>query len=172
MGSFLIKQAFGNMRARPLITLVVVVMCAAGLAGSGALRGELGRALDWWESRFTEPLFEVYLDNSLTEEQAQALRARIAALEQIQRIDFITAAEAKQEAERYLGAIAFSILPENPLPASFRVTIVPDYRNPYHIRRLTDSLITIGGVTDIISADKSPFMPGGGKSSPIIPRRC
>jgi len=154
MGSFFIKQSIGNMRARPIITLVVVLLCAAGLAGSGALRGELDRALDWWESRFTEPLFEVYLDHSLTEEQAQALGVRIAELEQVQRVDFISAAEAQREAEHYLGAIAFSILPENPLPASLRLAIAPDYRNPLNIRLLTDTVITIDGINEIISADQ------------------
>jgi cell division transport system permease protein len=163
MRHFFFKQLSENLRARPIITVLVVVLCAAGLASAGALQSEFARAMGWWEDRFTEPLFEVYLDNSVTEEQALAVRERLNALDQVQHVEYVSAEDARREAENYLGSIAFSILPENPLPASLRVAIAPDYRNPFHIRRLTDSLIATDGIAEIMSADQQITMYAHGR---------
>lgn len=142
-----------NLRARPLVTLVVVVLGAAGLIGTMLLRAELGHALAWWEDRFAGSFIEVYLDSSLTAETAANLSAQLESDYRIQRATHVSAADAQQEAEAYLGVIAFSVLPENPLPASVRLELDPGARTPEGVVQLTDSLAGISGITEIVSPD-------------------
>lgn len=154
MGRYFFKEWKSSLRARPLTTLVVVILAAAGLAGSTAIRAQLSRALTWWEGRFDEPVLEAYLKAPVTDEAAIALADQLDALQQVERVEFVSADEAQREAEAYLGTVAFAILPENPLPASVRLTVAPEYRTPYHMRYLADSLINVPGIIEVISADE------------------
>ncbi|MFC1475437.1 cell division protein FtsX, partial [Candidatus Zixiibacteriota bacterium] len=140
--------------ARPLVTLVVVALGAAGLIGTVLLRTELDRARTWWADRFEGSFIEVYLAPSVTDDEAMALGEQLETDFRLQRATYISAAAAQEEAETYLGALTFSVLAENPLPASIRLEIALESRSPEAVQQLTDSLAGIPGLTEIISPDR------------------
>jgi|GEM_PF-3421074 len=163
MRYYFFREWRANLRARPLVTIVVVLLAATGVAGTTILRFELSRALTWWENRFEQPLFEIYLDAAVAEDSAVALSAQLSALDQVQQAEYISATQAQREAEEYLGAIVFSILPQNPLPASVRLVIAPEFRTPHHVQKLTDSLAETPGITEVVSADRQVAIYSAGK---------
>lgn len=154
MRYYLFSEWNANLRARPFVTVTVLVLAAAGLAGSAALQAGLSGACRWWEQRFTEPQVEVYLKPETSESSVLALTAQLQALPQVQAVTYVTAEQARQEAEAYLGALAFSVLPQNPLPASIRLVTKPEYRTSDDARRLSDALIGFPGVAEIVMADE------------------
>jgi cell division transport system permease protein len=151
---YFFKEWKANLRARPLVTLLVVLLAAGGLAGAAALHSEFGRALGWWESHFAGPFIEVYLDDQLAQDVGFRFSEQLAADERVLTATYISAAEAQAEAEGYLGAMAFSVLPENPLPASIRLDLAPNAKSSAALRRLVDSLAVLPGVAEIVSADQ------------------
>lgn len=163
MRYYLLREWKASLRARPLVTIMVVLLAAAGLAGITLLRTQLFRALAWWESRFEYPHVEVYFDAAVPEDSIFTLSDRLAALTQIQQTEYISATEAQREAEEYLGMIAFSVLPENPLPASVRAVMAPEFRTLDHIQRLADSLVNVPGVVEVVSANQQIAIYSRGK---------
>jgi cell division protein FtsX len=154
MRHYFFKEWKANLRARPLVTLVVVALGAAGLIGTVLLRAEIDRALTWWEDRFEGSFVEIYLDPSVTDDHAVTMSERLEADLRIGRATYISAAEAQREAETYLGMIAFSVLPENPLPASIHLEIAHEFRSPDEVGQLADSLSGIPEITEIVSPDR------------------
>ncbi len=152
MRRFFFKEWRANLRARPLLTFLIVLVAGAGLASVSAIRAELTGAQQWWNDRFALPLMEIYLDNSFPGDSITAFTESLEALPQIQSVEFVSAAEAQADAEEYLGAIAFSVLPANPLPSSIRLTFAPEFRTPEEAQHLADSLVMRSGVTDIMAA--------------------
>ena len=151
---FLFKEWIANLRARPLVTILAVFFAAGGLAGSAALHTGLKDASRWWENRFAEPHIEVFLQAQVTEDTAQTLAARLAILPQIEQARYVSKEDARREAEAYLGPLAFSVLPENPLVPSIRLVLKPGVRSQYETRRLVDSFIGLPGVSEVVSADE------------------
>jgi len=163
MRYYLLREWKANLRARPFIAIVVVLLAATGLTGITMLQAQLSQALAWWEERFEYPHVEVYFDASVQEDSIIALSNRLTALTQIQQTEYISATEAQREAEEYLGVIAFSVLPENPLPASVRAVLAPEFRTPDHVRRLADSLANIPGIVEVVSANQQIAISSRGK---------
>lgn len=153
------------MRARPLITLLVVVLGAAGLIGAVALQAELSRALTWWDGHFEGAFVEIYLDDAMTEDAGMELREHLAADNRVLSATYISAADAQAEAEGYLGPMAFSVLPENPLPASLRLEITPESKSGPVVRQLVDSLAAVPGIAEIVSADQQLALYSQGRET-------
>jgi cell division protein FtsX len=154
MRYYFFQEWKANLRARPLITLLVVFLTAGGLLATVLLGGELKRARTWWADRFADSFIEVYLDPSVTDEEATALRDALAVDSRLRQVTYVSTTAARQEAEAYLGTLAFSVLPENPLPASLRLELALQARSPASVRQLTDSLAGIAGISEIVSPDR------------------
>jgi len=140
-------------------------MGAVGLVGTAWLQTEFGRALEWWGTHFEGPFVEVYLSDSITDDAALILCDQLETDDRIQRAAYISSAMAQAEAEIYLGAIAFTVLPDNPLPASIRLEVTPEHKSGGAVRQLTDSLAAISGVTEIVSAEQQLALYDQGKES-------
>ena len=159
----LFKEWKANLRARPVLTVLVILVASGGIAGAAVLHLGLEQGLRWWENRFREPQFEVFLERTVEEDRAASLAGQLGFLRQIQTARYISPEQARREAEEYLGPLAFSVLPENPLPPSIRVTLKPAFRTSDDTRRLVDSLMTVPGVTEVVSAGEQLTLYAAGR---------
>jgi len=154
MRRFFFQEVRAGLRNRPFFTLLIILASGVGLGAVTALQAELSGATKWWEDRFAQPLFEIYLSEEATEDDGLLLRDQLASQPSISQVAYISPAEAQAEVEAYLGSIAFSVLPENPLPASIRMVIAPAHQTSDYANHLSDSLITIPGVSEILAAQE------------------
>ena len=93
----------------------------------------------------------VYLEDGVGPEAVAALKARILKMPEAAEVVYITKAQAMEDLKRRLGARAALLdgLEENPLPASFELTLKEAYRSPDQIKPLLVRLKGLERVTDV-----------------------
>jgi cell division transport system permease protein len=93
----------------------------------------------------------VYLEDGVGPEAVAALKARILKMPEAAEVVYITKAQALEDLKRRLGARAALLdgLEENPLPASFELTLKEAYRSPDQIKPLLVRLKGLERVTDV-----------------------
>lgn len=93
---------------------------------------------------------QVFISNAFTENEASALRAKIASMDQIVAIVYISKEEASREFRREFGADIFSLLEENPLPASFVITLKDKFVGQEAIRQFIKRLEAEEGIDEVL----------------------
>ncbi len=149
MWRYLLREMLAAFRARPLVTVLLVLMIAAGLVGTELLLSRIAAGENWWAERFADSYLEVYLAPETTEDEGYALRDALRRDSRISEAIYVTAEDARREAEQYLGSIVFTRLSENPLPPSIRLYPQRDARKAVPIELLADSLALLPAVTEM-----------------------
>ena len=93
---------------------------------------------------------QLFISNAVSEKEMAALRAKIAAMEQVARVDFISRDDAAKEFRDVFGEDIFSLLEENPLPASFVVTLKEKFVGEETIRQFIKKLEAENGIDEVI----------------------
>jgi len=93
---------------------------------------------------------QAFLANTLEEGQISALRARVAAIPGIERVDFISKEDAAQEFQKEFGRDLFNILDENPLPSSFSLVIRENDRNETEMQRIAGLVQKEPGIEEVV----------------------
>ncbi|MDE3017989.1 MAG: ABC transporter permease [Nitrospirota bacterium] len=148
---YMIREALTNIRVNQTTTIIAIVTMAFTLACFGVflllylnLRGAVGALQD-------DIKVIVYLHDNLSAQGLADLQQRLtgepeaAALAYVSKekalADFRTQFPSEQSLLQGLG--------ENPLPASFEVTLAPRYRSADSVKRWTDRLKAIPGVAQV-----------------------
>lgn len=148
---YMIREALTNIRVNQTTTIIAIVTMAFTLACFGVflllylnLRGAVGALQD-------DIKVIVYLHDNLSAQGLAELQQRltgepeVAALAYVSKekalADFRTQFPSEQSLLQGLG--------ENPLPASFEVTLAPRYRSADSVKRWTDRLKAIPGVAQV-----------------------
>jgi len=93
---------------------------------------------------------EVFIDNSIDYEQIQQLQSRIMGIEGVGIINFISKQKAAEFLEREFGQDIFTILEENPLPASFRIQLMKTHQHADSAARLCHRIQQLDGVDEVV----------------------
>lgn len=93
---------------------------------------------------------EVFVDNSLVEEQLAALQQQIARLEGVDSVRYISKARAAEIFKQEVGQDIFVILDDNPLPASFQIKLLPAFQSSVRALAVAASLRQLPGVDEVI----------------------
>lgn len=146
---FILKEGFGGLRRSRLAGFIATMTVAISLILIGLfliITVNLGRVVDNIRNRVE---LEVFLDDSLDEQALQALAERIRQIEGVEDLTFISKERALLEYQRlfkdresdYLNALGY-----NPLPASFRVRLVPEFRTPQGVESVYQKIAGIEGI--------------------------
>jgi cell division transport system permease protein len=148
---YLVREAYANLRTNRMTTVVAILTTAFTLACVGIFLlsyVNLRNAANWLQEDIK---IIVYLDDTVSREEVQALRDRL-------RMDRLAAALRYISKEEALGEFRAQFptdfhllegLGENPLPASFVVTPAPDFRSPEAVARWADRVGGMAGVAKI-----------------------
>jgi len=149
--AYLVREAFSNIRINRTTTLIAVATTAFTLACFGVflllylnLRGVISSLQD-------DIQVVLYLDDGLPAQQVSDLQQRlkiepgIASLAYVSKDQAVADFRAQFPSESHL----LQGLGENPLPASFVVTLGPRFRSSESIKRLADRMKDIPGVAQI-----------------------
>ncbi len=148
---FLLAEALRNLKRAGGVAVSAVLLITLSLAALGAfwvLSLNLGRAVAQWRERLR---VVVYLREEPPPGGVEALLKRIEAAGGIQRLRYVSKAEALQTLRRQLGGQASVVaeLPTNPLPPSVEVTPAPEASTPEGTRALIQRLSALSEVEEV-----------------------
>jgi len=93
---------------------------------------------------------EAFIDASFSEEQIEILKSQIKDLEGIEQVNYISKEKAAEIFREQVGHDIFEILDENPLPASFQIRLIPEYRSAKQAKQLFEQILSLDGIDEII----------------------
>lgn len=148
---YLFREAWANMRINRTTTVVAILTTAFTLACVGIfllLYVNLRSAAGWLQDDIK---IMVYLDEQLTREAVSEVEGRIKADRMVAGVLYISKEQALSEFRAQFPSDSHLLegLGENPLPASFVVTLAAQYRAPDAVKRWTERVRTMPGVAKI-----------------------
>lgn len=139
----------GMRRARMASTIAVLTITIAlvllGVFVAGTLN--LVRVVESVRSRVE---FEVFIDNGLDEGGIGRVGKDIRNIAGIKEAAFVSSEDAKEIFRREFGDDFLDVLENNPLPASFRITLTKDAQNARDAKRLARLIEHIAGVDQVV----------------------
>jgi len=93
---------------------------------------------------------EIFIDNSLDSLGTIELRNQLETIEGIKSIKYVSKEQAVEYFKRQFDQDIFEILDENPLPASFQITLTSEYRTSQHAHQIIEKLEKMDGVDDVL----------------------
>jgi len=151
MLTFLASEAARDLRRAGRVGLSAVLLITLSLAALGCfwlLSLNLGQAVAQWRERVR---IVAYLRDEPRPAAVDDFLARVQALDGVQRVRFVSRAEALSSLKRSLGAQASVVdhLPRNPLPASIEVVPTPAAATPDGTRGLVERLAALSEVEEV-----------------------
>jgi len=93
---------------------------------------------------------EIFIDNSFLQEQIDSLQQQIKIVEGVETVNFVSKEKAAEFIKQQFGHEVFEILDENPLPASFQITLLPSFRSTAAVEKIINELLKLDGIDDIL----------------------
>ena len=151
MLTFLVGEAARDLRRAGRVALSAILLITLSLAALGCfwlLSLNLGQAVAQWRERVR---IVGYLREEPRLTAVDDFLARVQALDGVQRVRFVSRAEALSSLKRSLGAQASVVdqLPRNPLPASVEVVPTPAAATPEGTRGLVQRLAALPEVEEV-----------------------
>ena len=148
---FVVAETLRDLRraGRVGVSAVLLIMLSlAALGGFWLLSLNLGRAIGQWRERVR---LVVYLKEEPTGSALDAFLRQIESVAGVQRVRFVSKAEALRSLKQVLGAQAdvTDQLPRNPLPASVEVTPDSGTATPEGMRALAQRLAEVPAVDEV-----------------------
>jgi len=148
---FLIGEAFRNLKRGGRVAVSAILLITLSLAALGAfwvLSLNIGRAVAQWRDRLR---VVVYLREEPPADAVDGLLRKFEAVGGIQRLRYVSKAEALRTLKRQLGGQASEVeqLPTNPLPPSVEVTPTPEASTPEGTRELIQRLSALAEVEEV-----------------------
>jgi cell division transport system permease protein len=151
MFAFIVSEALRDVRRAGRVGVSAVLLIALSLAALGGFwlfSLNLGRAIDQWRGRVR---VVVYLKEEPSAPKLDDLLQQISGITGVQRVRYISKAEALRSLKQALGSQAdvTEQLPRNPLPASIEVTPDPIIATPEGTRALARRLAELPEAEDV-----------------------
>lgn len=151
MLAFLTGEAFSNLRRGGRVAVSAVLLITLSLAALGAFRVlslNIGRAVEQWRDRLR---VVAYLREEPSAGGVEGLLRKVEGVGGIQRLRYVSKAEALQTLRRQLGGQASVVaeLPSNPLPPSVEITPAPEASTPEGTRALIQRLSALAEVEEV-----------------------
>jgi cell division transport system permease protein len=151
MLAFLVSEALRDLRRAGRVGLSAILLITLSLGALGCfwlLSLNLGRAVTQWRERVR---IIAYLREEPKPAAVEDLVGRVQALGGVQRVRYVSRAEALASLKRSLGPQASVVeqLPRNPLPASLEVTPDEETATPDGTRALVQRLSALPEVEEV-----------------------
>jgi cell division transport system permease protein len=148
---YLLREAWANMRTNRTTTIVAIVTTAFTLACVGIfllLYVNLRNAAVWLQE---DVKIMVYLDDRLSRDGMQELERTLKSDRMVFGVLFVSKEQALGEFRTQFPTDSQLLegLGENPLPASFVVTLAPNFRSPDAMKAWVEQVQTMEGVAKV-----------------------
>ena len=149
--SYLLREAWANLRTNRTTTMVAILTTAFTLACIGIfllLYVNLRAAAGWLQEDIK---IMVYLDDHVTADAQAGIEEQLRGDRAVAAIQFISKDQALGEFKAQFPSESHLLegLGQNPLPASFVVTLSPPFRSPEAVKRWSERVQRLGGVAKV-----------------------
>jgi cell division transport system permease protein len=127
---YTLKEGWTGLRRARLASIVTITTVAVALFLFGSFLFITLNVRFIVETYKRKMSVEVFIDNSMTADQIADLRKRLLSVPGVQKADFVSKDDALKKFQEEMGEDPTSLLGENPLPASFLVTVTASHRTP------------------------------------------
>ena len=148
--SYTLRESFSGFRRAKLSSVLSVVTICISLFLVGifaAVTVNASRLIDSLRSRLD---MEAFLTEPVTEDDASALQSRIAALEGVEQVMFVSKDDALKAFKQETGDDIGKVLDFNPLPPSFKITLKEPYRTSAKTLAICARITAIQGVDTVL----------------------
>ena len=150
LGYFL-RKALGNIWINPFLSLVTLSTIAISMLILGLFSLIYLNVQQSLHQMGGELQITAYLQETISSEQAEVLRSKVADWPEVEKITYISKEQAlarfRSQLREYAGILEG--LKENPLPASLELTLMPQYGRSGNIKELSTRLGRLPGVSDV-----------------------
>ncbi len=147
---YVIKEGFSNLRRAAMATFVAVTIMAIALCLLSFFLIVTFNVSYLIEDIRSRVELEAFLDKSLDSDDAPRLREALQAIQGVDSLTFISKAQAARILKSIMGQEdLFDLVESNPLPASFRIRVAPEFRNGKEIARIAADIESIRGVDEV-----------------------
>jgi cell division transport system permease protein len=150
LGYFL-RKALGNIWINPFLSLVTLSTIAISMLILGLFSLIYLNVQQSLQQMGGELQITAYLQETISSEQAEVLRSKVADWPEVEKITYLSKEQAlarfRSQLREYAGILEG--LKENPLPASLELTLMPQYGRSGNIKELSTRLGRLPGVAEV-----------------------
>lgn len=149
---YFFSKALESIRQNPFVNVIAIGVIAISFLIFSTflvLFNNLNSLLALWEE---EVQIEVFLDDKLDEKEIEYVKKRIASIDSVKEITFVSKEEALSIFKESMAGMTSIIddLNSNPLPASFKVMLNENSRGSDIVKLTAKNLSPIEGVNDVV----------------------
>lgn len=147
---YLFREGFSGFKRAKLSMAAAVFTIAISLLLLSSFSIFLINAHAVVESLRSKVEMEAFLQDALKPEEIDGLRARVGSVEGVREVRYVTKEEAAAIFKEEFGEDVYKVLDFNPLPASLKIVLKPEYRNVEGAEQVYGRIREIEGVEDVI----------------------
>ncbi len=148
---YFLRKALENIWINPFLSLVTLSTIAISMLILGLFSLIYLNVQQSLHQMGGELQITAYLQETISSEQAEVLRSKVADWPEVEGITYISKKQAlarfRSQLREYAGILEG--LKENPLPASLELTLMPQYGRSGNIKELSTRLGRLPGVADV-----------------------
>lgn len=148
---YFLRKALGNIWTNPFLSLVTLSTIAISMLILGLFSLIYLNVQQSLHQMGGELQITAYLQETISSEQAEVLRSKVADWPEVEGITYISKEQAlarfRSQLREYAGILEG--LKENPLPASLELTLMPQYGRSGNIKELSTRLGRLPGVAEV-----------------------
>ena len=148
---YFLRKALENIWTNPFLSLVTLSTIAISMLILGLFSLIYLNVQQSLHQMGDELQITAYLQETISSEQAEVLRSKVADWPEVEGITYISKEQAlarfRSQLREYAGILEG--LKENPLPASLELTLMPQYGRSGNIKELSTRLGRLPGVADV-----------------------
>ena len=149
--AYFLRKALENIWINPFLSLVTLSTIAISMLILGLFSLIYLNVQQSLHQMGGELQITAYLQETISSEQAEVLRSKVADWPEVEGITYISKEQAlarfRSQLREYAGILEG--LKENPLPASLELTLMPQYGRSGNIKELSTRLGRLPGVADV-----------------------
>ncbi len=141
------RDGFRRARGSCLLSVLTVAFFLA-LLGFLSL---ISANISYFKQLLNEQLqMQAFISNALDEREIAALSERMKRLPGITKVQFTSREDAARDFQREFGVELFSVLDENPLPASFTLHLKAQYQNAHDLEQIAGQIRGQPGIEEVV----------------------
>ena len=148
---YFLRKALENIWTNPFLSLVTLSTIAISMLILGLFSLIYLNVQQSLHQMGGELQITAYLQDTISSEQAEVLRSKVADWPEVEGITYISKEQAlarfRSQLREYAGILEG--LKENPLPASLELTLMPQYGRSGNIKELSTRLGRLSGVAEV-----------------------
>lgn len=140
-------SGFTRTKLSSAVSIITICISLLLLGVFGVLSINAARFIDALRDKVE---LEAFLEEPVTDEEIATLRATVAAIDGVARVTYVSKEEAARIFKEEFGEDINAVLDFNPLPPSFKISLVPESRTAAEAERINDRLLTITGIDEVV----------------------